>query len=202
MQLLTARIIHECLKKLLAAGTPLALEKLLKLLQIAGPSLREEKGLTEYYSPLKEMVEKKKVPSRLRLLMQNFLELHEPDWKPKALECTGNKGKISCRNMEELDRGNLEGTDKQDLEPEFESITPPSSSVGGAFVVADLHGQQWPRLEGHLCGRAPHHCTMLPLSTKSCLKSNKLRPILNGQFCHAISKYICLNVFKYEHEQP
>ena len=41
LQLLTARIIHECLKKLLAAGTPLALGKLLNLLQIAGPSLRE-----------------------------------------------------------------------------------------------------------------------------------------------------------------
>ena len=38
------------------------------------------------------------------------------------------------------------------------------------------------------------HCTMLPLSTKSCLKSSKLGPILNGQFCHAISKNICLNV--------
>ena len=38
------------------------------------------------------------------------------------------------------------------------------------------------------------HCTMLPLSTKSCLKSSKLRPILNGQFCHAISKNIGLNV--------
>ena len=37
-------------------------------------------------------------------------------------------------------------------------------------------------------------CTMLPLSTKSCLKSSKLRPILNGQFCHAISKNICLYV--------
>ena len=31
---------------------------------------------------------------------------------------------------------------------------------------------------------------MLPLSTKRCLKSSKLRPILNGQFCHAISKNI------------
>ena len=39
------------------------------------------------------------------------------------------------------------------------------------------------------------HCTMLPLSTKTCLKSSKLRPILNGQFCHAISKNICLYVF-------
>ena len=38
-------------------------------------------------------------------------------------------------------------------------------------------------------------CTMLSLSTKSCLKSSKLRPISNGQFCHAISKNICLNLF-------
>ena len=38
------------------------------------------------------------------------------------------------------------------------------------------------------------HCTMLPLSTKSCLKSSKLRPILNGQFCHTISKNIGLSL--------
>ena len=35
-------------------------------------------------------------------------------------------------------------------------------------------------------------CTMLPLSTKSCLKSSKLRPILNGQFCHVISNIFVL----------
>ena len=35
---------------------------------------------------------------------------------------------------------------------------------------------------------------MLPLSTKRCLNLSKLRPILNGQFCHVISKNICLNV--------
>ena len=40
-----------------------------------------------------------------------------------------------------------------------------------------------------------HHCTMFPLSNKSCFKSNKLRPILKRQFCHVISKNICLNVF-------
>ena len=34
---------------------------------------------------------------------------------------------------------------------------------------------------------------MLPLSTKRCLKSSKLWPILNDQFCHAISRNICLN---------
>ena len=42
---------------------------------------------------------------------------------------------------------------------------------------------------------SPLQCTMIPLSTRSCLKSNKLRPILNGQFCHAISKNIGLNLF-------
>ena len=33
-----------------------------------------------------------------------------------------------------------------------------------------------------------------PQSTKSCLELSKLRSILNGQFCHAISKNIGLNV--------
>ena len=36
---------------------------------------------------------------------------------------------------------------------------------------------------------------MVPLSTRSCLKSNKLRPILNGQFYHVIFKNIGLNLF-------
>ena len=39
------------------------------------------------------------------------------------------------------------------------------------------------------------HCTMVPLSIRSCLKSNKLRPILNGQFYPAIFKNIGLNLF-------
>ena len=38
-------------------------------------------------------------------------------------------------------------------------------------------------------------CTMVPLLTRICLKSNKLRPILNGQFYHAIFKNIGLNLF-------
>ena len=74
--LMTARIVHECMKKLLAAGSPLALEKLVKLLHIAGPALKaEDQGLGEYTSPLKEMVEKKKVPFRLCFLMQNIHEM-------------------------------------------------------------------------------------------------------------------------------
>ena len=40
------------------------------------------------------------------------------------------------------------------------------------------------------------HCTMSPLSTRSCLKSNKVRPISNCWFCRLIYKKICLNVFE------
>ena len=36
------------------------------------------------------------------------------------------------------------------------------------------------------------YCKMLPWSSKSCFKSNKLRQILNCQFCHAISKIFVL----------
>ena len=57
LQLMTARIMHECMKKLLGATSPLALEKLVKLLHIAGPSLRaEDQGLSELTSPLKKVV--------------------------------------------------------------------------------------------------------------------------------------------------
>ena len=81
-----------------------------------------------------------------------------------------------------------------------------------AFLFGIVYRTQ-PWSVGHLVGQSPHfvksirifhntciasanlhHCTMVPLSTKSCLKSSKLRPISNGQFCHAISKNICLNV--------
>ena len=39
-------------------------------------------------------------------------------------------------------------------------------------------------------------CTMSPLSTRNCFKSNKVRPISNCWFCHLIYKKICLNVFE------
>ena len=39
-------------------------------------------------------------------------------------------------------------------------------------------------------------CTMVPLLTRSCFKSNKVRLISNDYFLRAISKNICLNVFE------
>ena len=39
-------------------------------------------------------------------------------------------------------------------------------------------------------------CTMSPLFTRNCFKSNKVRPISNCGFCRLIYKKICLNVFE------
>ena len=44
--------------------------------------------------------------------------------------------------------------------------------------------------------RSFSQCTMVPLLTRSCFKSNKVRLISNGYFLCAISKNICLNVFE------
>ena len=41
-----------------------------------------------------------------------------------------------------------------------------------------------------------HQCTMSPLLTRNCFKSNKVRPISNCWFCRLIYKNICLNVFE------
>ena len=45
-------------------------------------------------------------------------------------------------------------------------------------------------------------CTMDLLSTRSCLKSNKLRPILNGQFCHAEIDIVIPKIAKNTQNDP
>ena len=60
LQLMTVRIMQKCMKKLLTVVSSLALEKLVNLLQVAGPSSSaEDQGLNVYTSSLKETVEKK-----------------------------------------------------------------------------------------------------------------------------------------------
>ena len=74
--------------------------------------------------------------------------------------------------------------DYYEIQESGESSWPMFESVSKVVVI------EFPALSSMLLV----HCTMLPLSTKSCLKSSKLRPILNGHFYHAISKTIGLNV--------
>ena len=106
LQMLTARIMHECVKKLLKTTDEESLECLCRLLTTVGQVLDQEtkqrlsKGpqnglndLSVYFTEMKKITQDKKVCSRMRFLMQDVIELRLADWKlrreiggPKTIE--------------------------------------------------------------------------------------------------------------------
>jgi len=106
LQMLTARIMHECVKKLLKTTDEESLECLCRLLTTVGQVLDQEtkqrlsKGpqnglndLSVYFTEMKKITQDKKVCSRVRFLMQDVIELRVADWKlrreiagPKTIE--------------------------------------------------------------------------------------------------------------------
>jgi len=106
LQMLTARIMHECVKKLLKTTDEESLECLCRLLTTVGQVLDTEtkqrlsKGpqnglndLSVYFNEMKKITQDKKVCSRVRFLMQDVIELRLADWKlrreiagPKTIE--------------------------------------------------------------------------------------------------------------------
>ena len=94
LHMLTARIMHECVKKLLKTADEESLECLCELLTTVGQVLDTEtkqrlrKGpqgglsdLSIYFAEMKEIIQDKKVCSRVRFLMQDVIELRVADWK-------------------------------------------------------------------------------------------------------------------------
>ena len=94
LQMLTARIMHECVKKLLKTTDEESLECLCRLLTTVGQVLDQEtkqrlsKGpqnglndLSVYFTEMKKITQDKKVCSRVRFLMQDVIELRVADWK-------------------------------------------------------------------------------------------------------------------------
>ena len=94
LQMLTARIMHECVKKLLKTADEESLECLCKLLTIVGQALDTEtksrlsKGphdglndLSFYFAVMKRIIQDKRVCSRVSFLMQDVIELRAADWK-------------------------------------------------------------------------------------------------------------------------
>merc|ERR1719319_978142 len=106
LQMLTARIMHECVKKLLKTTDEESLECLCKLVTTVGQILDTEtaqrlaKGpqsglndLSVYFAEMKKITQDKKVCSRVRFLMQDVIELRIAGWKlrrevagPKTIE--------------------------------------------------------------------------------------------------------------------
>jgi len=103
LHMLTARIMHECVKKLLMTTDEESLECLCRLVTTVGKDLEEEtngrlsKGpqpgindLSVYFKEMSKLVEQKKISSRVRFLMQDVIELRINGWK-KRREDAGPK---------------------------------------------------------------------------------------------------------------
>jgi len=103
LNMLTARIMHECVKKLLVTTDEESLECLCRLVTTVGQDLdietqgRLAKGpqtgindLSVYFKEMSKLVEQKKISSRVRFLMQDVIELRLNGWK-KRREDAGPK---------------------------------------------------------------------------------------------------------------
>ena len=96
LQMLTARIIHECVIKLLKTTNEESLECLCRLLttvgqdldvdtqkQLAEGPIRGLNNLAVYLMEMSKIIRDTKVCSRVRFLMQGVVELWRAGWKPR-----------------------------------------------------------------------------------------------------------------------
>ena len=96
LQMLTARIMHECVKKLLKTTDEESLECLCRLLTTVGQVLDTEtkqrlsKGpqnglndLSVYFTEMKKIIEDQRLSSRVRFLMKDVIEQRIANWKPR-----------------------------------------------------------------------------------------------------------------------
>ena len=96
--MLTARIMHECVRKLLTSNPSdeEALECLCRLLTTVGQALDKEtndrlakgpiQGLVDlgsYFKEMMKLVEQKKTSARVRFMMQDVIQLRFNGWKKR-----------------------------------------------------------------------------------------------------------------------
>merc|ERR1719427_2341350 len=127
LNMLTSRIMHECIKRLLLNyKDEEALECLCRLLNTVGQALDQEtlaklqKGsaqglndLTVYFKEMRKLVDEKKTSSRVRFLLQDVIDLKVNGWK-KRREDAGPKT---------IDQIHKE-IEKEQLEQKLQHMTP------------------------------------------------------------------------------
>lgn len=91
LQMLTERIMHECIKKLLSnVDNPEEeeIESLCKLLTTVGQALDTSKArghMDVYFSRMKELAKSSNVSSRMQFMLQDVIELRERNWLARNL---------------------------------------------------------------------------------------------------------------------
>ena len=96
LKMLCARIMHECMIKLLASSNEHSLESLCKLLITAGKNLENEtnrrlaapdptvgiRHFDHYFKGMAEIIEGKQTSSRVRFMLQDLIDLRRDGWRP------------------------------------------------------------------------------------------------------------------------
>ncbi|KAI0036139.1 armadillo-type protein [Vararia minispora EC-137] len=91
LQMLTERIMHECIKKLLGNvedPEEEEIESLCKLLSTVGQLLDTQRArahMDVYFSRMKELTKSKNVNSRMTFMLLDVIELRENKWTPRNL---------------------------------------------------------------------------------------------------------------------
>jgi len=89
LQMLTERIMHECIKKLLSnVDNPgeEEIESICKLLATVGQSLDTTKARSHmdiYFRRMKDLSESNNIDSRMRYMLQDVIELRSRNWVPR-----------------------------------------------------------------------------------------------------------------------
>ncbi|TFK50969.1 ARM repeat-containing protein [Heliocybe sulcata] len=131
LQMLTERIMHECIKKLLSnVDNPEEeeIESLCQLLTTIGQILdtpRAKQYMDIYFARMKELAKNQKVSSRMQFMLQDVIELRHRNWIPRnAMAAPKTIAEIhqqamnereSAQRMNTMSRGgSRRGQDRQD----------------------------------------------------------------------------------------
>ena len=132
LQMLTERIMHECVKKLVDyEGTPdeAEIESLTSLLNTVGKQLDnpESKGqgrMDLYFERIKQMVDIPDLPSRLKFMLLDVIELRTKGWVSKA----DNKGPKTITEIREE-------TERQAQQDELRRLASQNNRGGGRIPM-------------------------------------------------------------------
>jgi translation initiation factor 4G len=87
LEMLTHSILHKCCEELVKKTKAEDLECLCQIMRTTGHLLDNDKGkylMNQYFSRMTELTVYEKLPSRIRFMLQDVIELRENSWIPRS----------------------------------------------------------------------------------------------------------------------
>lgn len=160
MSMLTERIMHECITKLLGDGENFEeenLEALCKLMRAIGQRIDHTKAedvINDYFEKMTRLCSKKKLPARLRFMLNDIIDLRRNGWQERR-KVEGPK------KIEEVHRDALQ--ERQRAVPHVGHPAHGSTvraSKGKRLVPASSIKMQSPALPTYMAGTQMHLVTL------------------------------------------